>query len=349
MDTTISPSRFEWLDSLRGFAALSVAFYHIFELAQIHFINNIFVQKSSILSFFVNGFLDFGKIGVVVFFFISGFVIPQSLFNKSLKSFTFGRFFRLYPAYWFAIFLSVILLNIPNVSDLLVNITMLQRFVGKADLLGVFWTLQIELIFYGLCFILHYFNILFEKRVIIGVFIGLIGITMILAFIRYHFIIKTPIALGLGLLVMILGFMLRMFYNQMIFSLSELLKYNFIFIFILLVVCVLAYSRDYGFHETWYKYFFSYLSGLFIFYLFYNFKFSNKIYVYLGIISYSVYLLHPIILGLMKRLWCEAGNVSLALSLLIYFVGVLVLGSISYFVIERPMVKIGKKLGRLWL
>ena len=37
---------------------------------------------------------------------------------------------------------------------MLANLTMLQQFAGIENVIGLYWTLQIELIFYGLCVLL---------------------------------------------------------------------------------------------------------------------------------------------------------------------------------------------------
>jgi hypothetical protein len=79
-------------------------------------------------------------------------VIPFSLKNKGFRDFWISRFFRLYPAYWLSILLVVLVGgSIPAVLTLVINVTMLQKFVGFPDMIGVYWTLQIELIFYMLC------------------------------------------------------------------------------------------------------------------------------------------------------------------------------------------------------
>jgi len=100
-------------------------------------------------------FLDFGRISVVAFFLISGYVIPFSIPKGEMpkRIFWTARFFRLWPAYWVAILLAV-LTNTSEIPitfrNVLVNCTMLQGFLGVPDMVGAFWTLQIELVFYGL-------------------------------------------------------------------------------------------------------------------------------------------------------------------------------------------------------
>lgn len=84
-----SKKRLIWLDSLRGIAAIFVVILH------------------NLLESVTFGYFDIGKIGGAIFFLISGFVIPISLYKKSIKQFIVGRFFRLYPAYGASILLAI--------------------------------------------------------------------------------------------------------------------------------------------------------------------------------------------------------------------------------------------------
>ena len=38
-----------------------------------------------------------------------------------------------------------------DAPEVVANVTMLQQFFGIENVLGIYWTLQIELIFYALC------------------------------------------------------------------------------------------------------------------------------------------------------------------------------------------------------
>ena len=95
------------LETLRGLAALAVAFYHF---------------PSDSLLFIQNGYM-----AVYLFFSLSGFVITLNYFKKidnikSLIVFQKKRFFRLYPVHFFVLIL-VLLIEIdsslyPNVPNL---------------------------------------------------------------------------------------------------------------------------------------------------------------------------------------------------------------------------------------
>ncbi|MFI6039863.1 acyltransferase family protein [Streptomyces sp. NPDC051315] len=148
-------SRLRALDGLRLLAALMVCFYHYAgkngEVAQSW-------QQSPGVKFpTLSQFATYGSLGVQFFFLISGFVICMSSWGRSLGDFFRSRVARLYPAYWAAIVLvTAAAFLLPVVSqplrsdELLVNLTMLQQPMGVPRVLGVDWTLWVEVRFYAL-------------------------------------------------------------------------------------------------------------------------------------------------------------------------------------------------------
>ena len=143
-------NRMAWLDALRGLAALAVVYVHFADYALPG------------LRDVVAGWFDFGRYGVLLFFAVSGYVIPMSLERHgSLRRFWVGRVFRLYPAYLLAAGsmlalgatgihpISGMLRNEP-LTGLLAHATMTTGLTGISGLAGVFWTLAYEMIFYVL-------------------------------------------------------------------------------------------------------------------------------------------------------------------------------------------------------
>jgi peptidoglycan/LPS O-acetylase OafA/YrhL len=132
--------RFEELDVLRGVAAVAVVVFHYSGHATRYFTGFPFHFK-------------LGEHGVQLFFGISGFVIFMTLENtKKLSDFVVSRFSRLYPAYWMTLVVLAVATLLAHekvwLTGLLVNVTMLQSFVGVGDFDLVFWTLAVELVFY---------------------------------------------------------------------------------------------------------------------------------------------------------------------------------------------------------
>jgi peptidoglycan/LPS O-acetylase OafA/YrhL len=154
----VSSRRIYELDVLRGIAALGVVLYHYTTRY-----DQLYGHSSELAINFA-----YGRFGVPLFFMISGFVILMSLERtQRLLDFVIGRIARLYPAYWVAIALTfgtVALLGLPGrevgLPAALVNLTMIQRFIGIPDVDGVYWTLQVELCFYVVMMGIHQLRLL---------------------------------------------------------------------------------------------------------------------------------------------------------------------------------------------
>jgi peptidoglycan/LPS O-acetylase OafA/YrhL len=134
------------LDALRGIAALVVVVYHF--SARFHEM----FPAAPHLPFA----LAIGHDAVLLFFAISGFVIAFSLGNAtSIADFAVKRAARLYPAYWGAMALTLLIEQLGGIAALQVspgvaiaNLSMLQGFAFLPQVDGVYWTLSVELAFY---------------------------------------------------------------------------------------------------------------------------------------------------------------------------------------------------------
>ncbi|MFA4943135.1 MAG: acyltransferase [Lentisphaeria bacterium] len=146
-------TRYLALDAMRFFAALAVMLFHY----------RLCYNESQEFSIFRYGYL-----GVNVFFMISGFVISFSADGKTWREFVASRFCRLYPAFWICCTISWLGLHVifsrflppaltASPGDYLVNLSMVPRFVDVKMVDGVYWTLQVELIFYLYVFALLLF------------------------------------------------------------------------------------------------------------------------------------------------------------------------------------------------
>jgi peptidoglycan/LPS O-acetylase OafA/YrhL len=146
---TRDDARLGWLDALRGFAALTVAWFHL---------SPQMIGTERHLALFRH--LDLGKYGVLLFFLVSGYVIPMSLERHgSLRRFWVGRLFRIYPAYLLSAGLTLALvaagrtglplsLRQETVTGVLGHATMMTDFLGVRGVVRVFWTLSYEMTFY---------------------------------------------------------------------------------------------------------------------------------------------------------------------------------------------------------
>jgi len=149
--------RFSELDAMRGIAAIMVVLYHY---STWHIQSKGYSNTIPLFTF------ENGRYGVHLFFMISGFVIFLTLNRvQHIMDFVVSRFARLYPAYWVAVPLIFILTSYFSLPDrevsvysFVFNFTMLQGWLGVRHVDGVFWTLSVELVFYVIMASLYYFK-----------------------------------------------------------------------------------------------------------------------------------------------------------------------------------------------
>ncbi|MBO2450067.1 acyltransferase [Actinomadura barringtoniae] len=142
--------RLGWLDALRGLAALTVVFHH----ASARFTP---AFHKAMMQWF-----DPGMAGVLVFFLVSGYIVPASLERTgSLRRFWISRVFRIYPLLLtaFGILLLLQVTGLPQfagglgntydpVTTAVAHLTMLQDLLAMPNALTVLWTLSYEMSFY---------------------------------------------------------------------------------------------------------------------------------------------------------------------------------------------------------
>lgn len=144
---TNAPPRLRGLDSLRGIAAMSVVLFHYTSGYERYFAP----YASKPLFYAPNG-----HFGVELFFCISGFVILGTIERTAnLKRFGIHRLARIYPAYLACAVLSFITIrlahfNVPGLTPLAIawNATMLTGLTGTQAIDPSYWTLSYEIVFY---------------------------------------------------------------------------------------------------------------------------------------------------------------------------------------------------------
>ncbi|MFI2431853.1 acyltransferase family protein [Streptomyces sp. NPDC018693] len=148
-------NRLAALDGLRFLAALAVVLFHFVGQtpASMQGIWNRPYQE--LFSEQTHAYFAYGRLGVDLFFLISGFVICMSAWGRTPRHFFISRVTRLYPMYWIGILISAAVIYLvdtpfghPNPRVLFANLTMLQRPLGVDNLDSVYWTLWPELCFY---------------------------------------------------------------------------------------------------------------------------------------------------------------------------------------------------------
>nr|WP_308379438.1 acyltransferase [Streptomyces sp. ISL-43] len=154
--TAAKRPRLAALDGLRLIAALMVVFHHYVGFGgSAEAAKNAWTKPVDVVFPTASWLASYTWTGVEFFFIISGFVICMSSWGRSLGEFFTSRVVRLYPAYWFAILATTVVVTLwPMVAQrlslqgVLVNATMLQEPFGVGSVDAVYWTLFAELRFY---------------------------------------------------------------------------------------------------------------------------------------------------------------------------------------------------------
>ncbi|WP_224970341.1 acyltransferase family protein [Acinetobacter oleivorans] len=341
------------INGIRGLLASLVMFSHLFkDLTLYQGIKWKYDKDYYQIIGWGNQALNTGKIGVAIFFMISGYLFYQLLLKQekqlNIKRFFYNRFTRIYPLYFFAILFctSYLLLTAEYNLDfhLLKKILSWFLFLGPYDGLrivdmthGVEWTLKLEILLYISIPILFY---IFSKIQNL--------------YLRHFFIISSIIA------IFIIGFILRVYGKVYIDPRAALCFYmGYIAIEIKNQKTKVLYSFFNGkfaallsillFIST----FFISSHNFFYFYLIFSCGFlfislacDNNLFGLLnaqplqvmGEISYSIYLLHGIILYFFIALLNYFGvrNIYLLLILIpCYFYCVYTLSTITFLQIEK--------------
>ena len=346
--TKVAARKMAFIDVLRGLAAMLVYVFH----QQIHtFIGypETPIQQGSVTWWFFLGAIDLGKIAVAVFFCVSGYLIPSTLTKPgaTIRDFTIHRIFRLYPAYWVSIASRMVVLialgmtaNLPTTFNLLANITMFQKFIGQQDMIGVFWTLQIELVFYIVAALLAWRKLLTQRW---PIQLTMMVLTLICAAGRYVTHKPLPVAMFMAMSLMWMADTLRA--SERAEATNAAVKRAVVSTIVMLVP-----TRLLGYSDEGPRYITSYLIAIGIFVFCWvkraAFEKSNilmRALGWLGDWSYGIYLMHGTLLiliaqplkNLTNNVWLTtAGTLPL----------LLLTSWLLYRFIEAPMIRIGKQV-----
>lgn len=168
MDNKKTINKFEWLDIIRILSILLVIYGHfasvggyapsipgvVNENIKLPLMNG---PEHKLLNFdivLINLFSTQSAIlGVALFFMVTGYLMPLMMEKYSRTSFLINRFFRIFPLLIFSTTFTGIYLyytqDIHNTfSSYLGSWTLSYGFFGVAPIMGVLWTLVIEVLFY---------------------------------------------------------------------------------------------------------------------------------------------------------------------------------------------------------
>lgn len=359
--------------ALRGIAALMVCYRHLFEaffnstefnqqlIKDPNFVmppgvaQNIFFRLS-IFNYESLG-LNFGILGVAIFFLISGFVIPISIENKDFKTFIVNRIIRIFPTCIAGITIGCIAvymhsLFIPNalpfftLNQYLANIMIVPRpILGVEFIDAVTWTLEVELLFYVLLATVAKISSITSARSLLLLASALTTVFLVtklwtipteLKIVNHC--IETVQRSAHAIIFMLIGVS---FYN--LFRRYWMPRKTFVVICILLGLIAVHLAAT-GFQEfrLWS---FSYVYALAIFglaYLYRNELWRNKILNFFADISYSLYMNHQVLGYVLIATFIPVVRSNYGAGV----VALIIVVAISYLVhrlVEKPTMLLGKK------
>jgi peptidoglycan/LPS O-acetylase OafA/YrhL len=357
-------ARYDHIDALRAIAALLVVWMHVSE---------VFVRlpgTTGAWAFEWAFTVNFGRIGVALFFIVSGFVIPSSLKSSEdrwgeLGRFAIKRFFRLYPLFWLSIPLGLVTTwwlfgKSLSPAQVLANVTMIPGFLGAPYVEGLYWTLEVELIFYLACAALFVAGLLHST-----IAMAIIATTLSAAFLLYFLqdimqiggppLLNGGDALWVGHIgIMVTGTLLRRWHDG---ELSPPLRGIAIALIgawgiALPLVAVTWHFAVPDTHGELLRYGCGYGLAMALFALgAFVIRLNTPALAWCGRISYSLYLLHPVVFYATLYV-VETGTFgpAPALPLIAWIILAVALSiavsALSYRYVEMPMNALGARLAR---
>lgn len=343
----INDTKYPTIEGIRGYLAYFVFLHHLY-IWYFYLHNGSWEEPQS------NIFNHFGKTSVAFFFMITSFLFTNKLLDKKeidWKNFYKKRFLRLFPLYCFSIF--TLILIVMYLSHFNLNISfgrfidqslhwLAFTYIGTSNInninntfiiiAGVAWSLTYEILFYAF---IPFLGLLFRKKVN---FITLLLCSIVIIL----FIVKTETIYTIlfwNFFYGIVASLLQKFYKQKI----DLKSNTFFAIAILLMI-----FSVYSFHSS--ENFISItLQAIVFIIIIYGNNFwgvlVNKQSQIFGQISYSIYLLHGIVLFIFNTFVLDKSFlISLDfyqyLSLgLLYTFFIILLSFVTHKYVELPFMK----------
>jgi exopolysaccharide production protein ExoZ len=167
--------KLELIQALRGIAAILVVGYHIGTLYSLNLNWLVF-----------NNAFKFGHIGVVFFFVLSGFIIYYTHYNDwgkplQLSSYIYRRFMRIFPVYWIILSLKLFIKHI----DLLSILLAFSLIPIKIPYVNVSWTLSYEILFYA-CFGILIYRLNNYTKTLFLILISIIFVRILITLTGYN-------------------------------------------------------------------------------------------------------------------------------------------------------------------
>jgi peptidoglycan/LPS O-acetylase OafA/YrhL len=337
----VPENRLGFLDFVRGIAAFAVLVQHTGETLWPSF------------EWATHQYVNIGRFGVVAFFLVSGYIIPFSLERGgSVQRFAVGRVFRLYPLYWVSLIAVLVIYQFQTdaltpdfrtdtVLHAVVNFTMIQELVGVPHAIGLYYTLTVELVFYTVCAVLFAFGLLGKSvRNAWVVLAGSAFAGTVAPFVIGH---RAPMA--------------GLFYVSSMFIGTVVYRYSVGYARLVDVQLLVAAIGVFGLVGCYVNYVhYTDLNGGDVFtfqgatiawsiaYVFFFGAFAMRReqfpgpFLWLGRISYSLYLMHPLLVVAVAH-WTQR-----PLAFVVVAVGSLGLAELTFRYVELPFQELGRRV-----
>lgn len=314
------------------------------------------------------GNLPFGDVGVDLFFVLSGFLITGILLayrdrdnelerghGHSIKTFYIRRVLRIFPIYWVVVIVTALANKgliqeaFPWNFSYLTNFFIMQYGDWPGNF-GHFWSLAVEEQFY---LIWPFVIFLFPKKHLLKAFVSFVLIAVVYRYMYYDYshsyvqtIVGTPAcfdAFGLGGILAYLG-------RYKLDLLKRMLKFWWVPAILLGVYIFLKLSPITDQHYWLVPTFFRLIYALIGFWIIGKLAYANlgflkkilefKAFVFIGQISYGMYLLHNFVPGFLMGLPLPENAL---IRFPIYFVALVAISWIAKKLIENPFNKLKKR------
>lgn len=341
------PNRKSTIDGLRGYLALFVLIHHFIltfywlKFGEWKTPNELYFQ-------------NLGKVGVAIFFIITGYLFIGKLFRDmykiDVKALAISRFFRIMPLYFFTIIVVCLIVLIStnfemrvNSSELLISLVRWLLFHGstlndftdtRRVIAGVDWILKYEWLFYiSLPLLAVFFRL--------NRYITTISLTVLIVFL-YMKPVQFLAFNSVYLILFFIGGWVKFLENKVRIKNPDSRMLNILAS--LLLFSSILFFESLGFAQIMAisMFFMLIVSGTSLFGLL-KADFS----IFLGEISYSIYLLHGVCLYIIFSLLpiYSIENITLTSHLLFlpfmaFFV--ILLSTVTYILIEKPSMSYGK-------
>lgn len=363
-----SKSRLEFLDALRGLAAIYVVVYHLILLPQPNLVVPRWAEK----------FAHAGGTGVTLFFIVSAFSLYYTMplrerDGRPVLSFYLHRFFRIAPLFYLLIILSVIrdyfeFGVLHPITDILVSASFIFNLLPtrQEGFVWAGWTIGVEMVFYAV------FPLIYQRvkglgnavAFTFGCLLLWIFVKLVLDYLTIPDIWKQSISQWNALRhfpIFAVGIVTFHAFSQWSRNPSPHQGWSRELGNALLLVGIFAYV---ALLQGWLPNVFGdiyYWQGVVYGLIFMGLAMApwrslvNGVTTWLGKVSYSIYLLHTTVIYFMapvyRMVYAHSPSLSVAFvaCLALTFAITLPLSAVTYRWVELPGIKLGKKLAWYWV